>query len=181
MQRREKKAKLEERFIDCNDLFQNNDGIWLYNNHPYTGACESYENGVIQTYSEFTNGKMKYFFPNGQIEEELEWVNGVVNGTVKYFHSNGQLSEEGQVIKDSKEGVWKSYYANVQLKNLENWKNGQMNDSTYSYFKNGNMHSKGIFINGKENGRWIMYDSISGEIDGYLFYKNGIPIKAEKK
>lgn len=98
----EKKAKLEERFIDCNDLFQNNDGIWLYNNHPYTGACESYENGVIQTYSEFTNGKMKYFFPNGQIEEELEWVNGVVNGTVKYFHSNGQLSEEGQVIKDSK-------------------------------------------------------------------------------
>lgn len=86
-----------------------------------------------------------------------------------------------KLLKIQKEGVWKSYYANGQLKNLENWKNGQMNDSTYSYFKNGNMHSKGIFINGKENGRWIMYDSISGEIDSYLFYKNGIPIKAEKK
>lgn len=88
--------------------------------------------------------------------------------------------KRAKLLKIQKEGVWKSYYANGQLKNLENWKNGQMNDSTYSYFKNGNMHSKVIFINGKENGRWIMYDSISGEIDSYLFYKNGIPIKAEK-
>ncbi|SNR79769.1 MORN repeat variant [Maribacter sedimenticola] len=181
----EKKVKLAEGVVDCNDLFQNNEGTWFLNNQPYTGTCESYENGVIQSYSEFkdglVNGKMKYFFPNGQVEEEVEWTNGLANGKVKYYHENGQVAELGQVENESKEGIWKVYYPNGQLKNLENWKNGQLQDSVYSYFENGNMHSKGIFVNGKEDGRWVMFDSISGDVDGYLYYENGEAIRAEKK
>ena len=183
--KQEKKVIMAEAVIDCNDLLQNNEGTWLLNNTPYTGICESYENGIIQSYSEFKNGlingKMKYFFPNGQVEEEVEWRNGIANGTVKYFYENGQLAEHGQVVNESKEGIWKVYHPNGQLKSLENWKNGQMQDSAFSYFENGNMHSKGVFVSGKEDGRWVMYDSINGEIDGYLYYENGQAIRVEQK
>ncbi len=178
------KAQSENGTTDCNDLVEIS-GKWLLNNKPYTGNCENYENGILRSYAEFQNGlvhgEMKYYFANGKVEEIVEWEKGKANGKVKYFYQNGQLSEEGQVTDNSKEGTWKSYHANGKLKNHENWKNNQMQDSVFSYFANGNLHSKGIFINGKEDGRWIMYDSISGKIDGYLIYKNGEPIKAEKK
>ncbi len=183
--KQEKKVVPNEGVVDCNDLFQNNNGTWSLNDKPYTGICESYENGVIQSYSEFKdgliNGKMKYFFPNGQVEEEVEWNNGIANGTVKYYYENGQLAEEGQVSNESKEGIWKSYYPNGKPKNLENWKNNMLQDSVFSYFGNGKLQSEGTFINGKEDGRWVMYDSISGKIDGYLYYENGEAVKAEKK
>ncbi|MCF6295659.1 MAG: toxin-antitoxin system YwqK family antitoxin [Flavobacteriaceae bacterium] len=183
--KQEKKVTLQKDVVDCNNLAQNNTGTWLLDDKPYTGICESYENGIIQSYAEFKdgliNGKMKYFFPNGKVEEEVEWTNGIANGKVKYFYENGQLAEEGQVTNESKEGTWKSYYPNGHLKNLENWKNNQMQDSVFSYFENGNLHSKGVFVNGKEDGRWVMYDSISGKIDGYLYYENGKAVKAEKK
>lgn len=171
--------------VNCTNLSQDINGVWLLNNAPYTGKCESTVNGVMESYCEFedglVSGKMKYFFPNGQVQEEVQWANGVANGGVKYFYENGQLKEEGQVIKGSKEGVWKNYHSNGELMNSENWINNLMEDSVFSFFENGNRHSKGVFVNGKEDGRWVMYDSLSGAIDGYLFYENGIIVKTEKE
>ncbi len=172
-----------DEIIDCAKLIEI-DGKWLLNHKPYTGNCESYEHGKLQSYAEFKNGHvhgtMIYYFPNGQENEIVQWTEGIANGSVKYFYENGQLAEEGQVIQNSKEGIWKSYHPNGNPKALENWKNNVIQDSVFSYFANGNLHSKGIFIDGKEHGRWIMYDSISGKIDGYLLYENGKPIAVEK-
>lgn len=154
-----------------------------------------FDNGKI-------NGHLISYYPNGVIEEDSEWKNGKRTGTtlnyyesseisikttgvsenkgkmtgyINYFYKSGVLSEEGQVIDDSKEGVWKVYHENGKLMSYENWKNNAMIDSSFGYFSNGNLKMKGFWVDGIQEGKWMFYDSISGEFDGYLIYLNGIP------
>jgi antitoxin component YwqK of YwqJK toxin-antitoxin module len=173
----------ENKNIGCEKLYESKN-LWLLNNIPYTGICENHENGILEYYSEFEGGLMKrttQVYPNGQPEEIVEWNNGKPNGQVKYFHKNGQISLEGQLVNDSKEGIWKTYYQSGQLESVENWKENQMQDSVFGYFENGNLEIIGFFLNDKQDGRWIMYDSANGEVDGYLYYNNGKVINGKEK
>jgi antitoxin component YwqK of YwqJK toxin-antitoxin module len=161
----------------------------------------SFINGKLQ-------GHMLSYFPSGNLDEDSKWINGemidsVINyyesgelsgitsavkivdgkssGYIKYYYKSGQLSEEGEVVNENKVGVWKVYHKNGEIMTIEKWKNNMQTDSSYGYYENGQLQMKGSFVNGKQEGKWIFYDSLTGNIDGYLFYENGIVKKGLKQ
>jgi len=174
-------------YCDCNDLLQDSiENIWYYENLAYTGKCISYnKQGIKESESEFCNGKMHgitaFYYGNGNIMEQVEWENGQPDGKVIYYYKNGDTSEYGLVEKGEKVGVWKSFYDNGNIMTIEKWQNNFMVDSSVGYFENGNIELKGFWIDGKANGIWTFYDSITGQIDGYMRYENDSVIEIIEK
>lgn len=166
-----------ETICNCEELIDTN-GEWQKDDKAFTGKCKSYfPDGNIESEADFISGKIHghliSYYPNGNVMEDVEYKNSIVSGQMKYYHENGQVSEEGEAINGSKEGGWKVYYENGQLMAFESWKNNLMVDSSIGYFRNGNLQIEGFWVNGKEEGKWTFYDSITGNIDGYLIFENG--------
>lgn len=166
---------------NCNELYESDSG-WRKDGKLFTGSCISYfPDGKVESVAEFVDGKihghLKVYFRNGKLAEDKEYKNDVLSGKVKFYHENGKLAEEGNVIANSKEGLWKVYYESGQLMTLENWKHNLMADSSIGYFRNGSLQIKGFWVNGKEEGEWTFYDSITGEVDGFLHFENGVLIE----
>ena len=165
-------------YCDCNDILQDTiANIWYFENLPYSGECMSYfESGLKEYESAFINGKMHglniMYYKNGNVMEIVEWKQGQPDGDVIYLSENGDTSECGMVVKGTKTGRWKYFYESGKLKGIENLINNVLEDSSIGYFENGNIEMRGFWINGKANGLWTFYDSITGNIDGYLRYEN---------
>lgn len=162
--------------VDCTRLGFEQD-LWTLNGEPFSGPCKHYENGVIQSLGSFNNGKLHgkqdTHYPNGNLFESVEYTNGTPNGQVKYYHEEGQLDQEGRVENGLKEGIWKFHHNNGNVYQVENWKNNVRQDSIYTYAVNGNLIIRGFMLDGLEEGKWTFLDSITGEIDGYSFFKGG--------
>jgi antitoxin component YwqK of YwqJK toxin-antitoxin module len=102
----------------------------------------------------------------------IEYQIETPHGKFEYYYMSGGLWEEGYIKHGKKEGEWRVYYENGMLMTIENWKDNVMNDSAFGYFGSGQLQMVGFYINGKMDGRWEFYDSISGNLDGYLIYQN---------
>ncbi len=147
-----------------------------------------YSNGNLEEDSKWINGKMidtvVNYYETGQLSVltvEVDVTNGKNSGYARYFYKSGILSEEGRIKDNKKEGVWKVYHENGKLMSFENWKNDLQVDSSYGYYENGQLQMKGNFLEGKFEGKWTFYDSLTGEISGYLLYEDGIVNKKKSK
>ena len=60
---------------------------------------------------------------NGQLQQELNFIDGLQEGLSKSYHENGQLSSEGIYKNGEIEGVWKFYYENGQIRLEKSEKN----------------------------------------------------------
>jgi|SRR5882672_548779 len=102
-----------------------------------------HENGVMQQYGAYTDGKLsghwRYWDELGQLEREGDYDQGLREGDWKEFHpgeipksagffhvglaegpwklwhENGQLQGEGEFINNMRNGVWKFYLPNGEL------------------------------------------------------------------
>ena len=64
---------------------------------------------VIQgeTKSGKREGKWTSFFPNGKIQSECYYVNGLNHGPTRVYLENGKLLYEGEYINGKKAGNWR--------------------------------------------------------------------------
>ena len=70
-------------------------------------------------------GIYKSYWENGQLEVEVNYINGLMNGIYKSYWNNGQLWEEVNYIDGKKEGIYKSYYQNGKLWQEVNYIDGE--------------------------------------------------------
>jgi antitoxin component YwqK of YwqJK toxin-antitoxin module len=156
-----------------------------------------HENGIIAQEKTFnvagkTEGTVKYFYSNGQVELEFNTSNGNAKGTATRYWPNGEVKEiitfdaEGNGtsggIKDPKKpmpvldedkGVGKGVSV-VGVENAAQGKGKSIVDGNHkTYDKNKNILMDGEFKDGKLwNGKHYIYDNF-GLLERIEIYKNG--------
>lgn len=88
-----------------------------------------YESGkikwIVDLKDSIREGEAKFFFENGSLEEERNYVNGKVNGLIKKYNEQGKLSETINVMEGKREGPTSLFdSAGVYLTDLD-YKNGK--------------------------------------------------------
>ncbi len=74
--------------------------------HYYSsGKIES----IIPTYNKIPEGNARYYFEDGNLKEEKEYVSGRIEGVVKLYHATGKLKELYTIENGKREGP-ASYY-----------------------------------------------------------------------
>jgi antitoxin component YwqK of YwqJK toxin-antitoxin module len=135
------------------------DGEWIY----------YYETGEVEE-GNYKGGE--YYIINRWNEDgELLIKDG--NGKVPFYYENGQILLE-EYYKDGKEDGYKeyTYYENGQISLEEYYKDGEKNGKFIFYDENNWIKWVGYYKDGKEDGEWIYYDE-NEKIIRKGNYKNG--------
>jgi TonB family protein len=98
-------------------------------------ANDYYKNGNIQMTGIYTNKKgtlregfFKYFFENGNVKSEGNYIKNEHNGNWKNYLENGTLDSEGEYVKGKKNGDWIWLTENGKICAKENYiKNKRIN------------------------------------------------------
>ncbi len=131
---------------DINEKQIITDGFGTYISYFPNGTSIS-EMGEIK--NGYKNGLWQmYFESNGNVNQELLYVDGKMEGHQKFYFESGNLYLEGLMKNDLKEGEWKWYY------------------------ENGNLSSTVSYVNDKKEGTQILW-SEAGEKVKVEEYKNG--------
>jgi antitoxin component YwqK of YwqJK toxin-antitoxin module len=105
------------------------------------------------------------FFSNGNLEYEVEYVNGKLDGVSKVWLEDGTLYSISKYSNNQPHGIWKKFHPNGKLMFEVNYEYGQKHGVERWHYENGNLKSEQEFdydISISEITRW--------NIDGTLIY-----------
>jgi len=156
----------------------------------------------VKFHNDKENGLWQSWHPNGQLREQLLYVNGVQEGEVRNWYSNGQLQMEGEKQHGEFNGICKTYYEGGNVQTIVDTKLGKFNGELLRFYENGNKKEKCIYImdmpegkcvewyengqqrvefnftNGKFDGEWTLWD-LEGNVVKHGVYKDGELIKGD--
>lgn len=89
-------------------------------------------------YPQAQDGLIKNYYPNGNVESEINFNNNIREGEAKFYYEDGALKEERLYINGRVEGLVKNYYTNGNLKELINIENGKREGPTSIFDEEGN-------------------------------------------
>lgn len=88
-----------------------------------------YENGQIWIECEYLNGKLNglynEWYPNGKKKTELTYIKGKINGTEKIWDEDGVISKTIEYKEGNKDGYFITYYTNGRPVRKDLYKNDQ--------------------------------------------------------
>jgi len=134
----------------------NNDVIFL-NDKKYTGflyelspqkdtvLIEGYINGLL-------NGVCKKWYPNRQLREERNYLNGQKHGKQVSYWENGHKRFEFVAVNDAYEGELKEWSRNGKLYHLATYVNGQEEGPQKMWYDNGKIRANYVILKGKRYG-----------------------------
>jgi antitoxin component YwqK of YwqJK toxin-antitoxin module len=141
---------------------------YIYKNDTIIGE------GIILPDGTF-DGHWKYFYSNGNLKSEGDYINGTKNGIWTFYYSDGKKQQVGKYKNEIPTGEWKWYYPNGNIRKIEYYKNGKLEGSQIEYDEQGNEIAKGDYYNGVREGDWFYHVGDYKETGQYtLGYKNGI-------
>lgn len=82
------------------------------------------------------NGKVTFYYKNGNPSFLLNYKKGVINGVKKAFHETGELKSIIRYKDGKQEGVWKTFYKNGKIKTKGKYKNGEKVGVWKTFYKN---------------------------------------------
>lgn len=107
-------------------------------------------------------GKWLYFFSDGKLLSEENYVDGYLDGELKNFYTNQKLTEVTEYKKGKKHGVSKIYAEDGVLIEEVMYADGLKNGEGKYFDLKGNLKEKGMYKDDKRVGKWEFY--IDGEI-----------------
>ncbi len=107
-------------------------------------------------------GKWTYYFTNGKIFSEEEYINGKLDGVLKNYYSNGKITLECLYKNGKKNGYSKTYTDTGVLIEEVSYLNGKLDGEGKYYDLKGELKEKGRYKEGKRDGKWEFY--MDGEI-----------------
>ena len=102
-------------------------------------------------------GKGKVYSESGKLTGEGSMAKGKFVGYWKFYFDNGLVSEEGEYVNDFykgvvKKGIWKAYYESGKIKTITDYgANGSANPSVDTYDEKGNKKRSGGLWGDKKN------------------------------
>ena len=111
---------------------------------------------MLDSNNQPANGMVKVLFPNGTVQKEIPYEDGIKNRTESWYYSNGNK------------------------RFVVHWKNGKYNGTLEEYREDGTPRKIRTYENGIKNGKLIQYHS-NGEEKWTVFYKNGEETQEEAR
>lgn len=128
----------------------------------------SYEKGANVPFT----GKAFAYFPDGDVQTEIEYKDGIPNGEIKSWSKKDVKQVEGFVDNGKRTGTWKLYFESGKLKKQATYQNDIENGEEIFWFENGNLQKKGSYTNGRLNGKYEWYFE-NGQKKQEGFFVNG--------
>jgi antitoxin component YwqK of YwqJK toxin-antitoxin module len=159
-------------FIDATGKKQ---GKWvLYGKHK-PGQCytpvQVAESGKYQENRK--TGEWLEYFCNGNIKNQVNFVNGRQDGKAIVYYENGKLKEEGNWKNNRWVGNYKLYYENGQLQHDFTYSVAGKREGLSTYIHpNGKVAIKGVFKDGKESGLFQEWNE-DGKLKAEKNYADG--------
>ena len=131
----------------------------------------------LGTSKEFVlNGAQKFYYINGKISRQINWLEGKKNGLETFWYKSGQRRQELTWKLGKKDGIESCWFENGKQESITNWVENQANGEMLNYHENGLKKDqlewdKDILIN--ERTSW----NDQGVVIAKCEYKNGEPFK----
>ena len=149
-----------------------------YSEGKWNGVTEwLYPNGDLATKTIHKDGMLIFeeqFYPNGGLhkKEEYEVYPQPIDGVLTTYYPNGNIEFEINFLNGEKNGQWTEYFRNGSIKFIYQYED---NKRVYEkgFFKNGNPHFEHNLVNLEIDGQRKVY-SENGELLFIEQYKEGI-------
>ena len=108
-------------------------------------------------------GKVKWYYENGNISQIANYSNGVLNGNREIFYENGKLQNKRIYSKGKLNGAWEAYYKDGQMVEKGNYEENLKEGVWETFYTNGKSKERGKYIFDKRVDIWTTnyYDGIS--------------------
>ena len=122
-------------------------------------------------------GIWKRYYPNGNPQSEIEYVNGRPKGKYVIYYENGKKEEEGNWNRNKNTGEFKRFYENGQvMQHFKFAENGKRNGEQLYYYENGKVEVQVSMVDGKENGALKRFFP-NGELKSEMVVNMGVADK----
>ncbi len=130
---------------------------------------ESYQ---INRKSGKKEGLYKHFYPNGKLNEEATYKDGMLDGYRKLYREDGSLEIHENYLSGAFQGEFTSYYPNGKLNVIGKYLNNEMTGLWKRYYDSGELMEETLFSENEENGPFKEYYK-NGKIKTEGTYLNG--------
>ena len=162
---------LEEEVHENNEIQKN-----IFKNEEIVQQDVYTKNKILKAtifFLENEKTKIITYHKNGNKQEEVFSINGLLDGEAFIYYPSGKL-ENKSFFKDGKrEGESLTYYENGKLKKKILYKNGMKNGIAIVYYENGMIEEKAYFVDDKKENERLYYDK-KGNLIKTEIYKNGV-------
>ena len=104
--------------------------------------------------------------------KEINYKNGQKSGSYKYFYPNGKLGIDGNYVSDKLEGEINLYYENGKLFGIRLYKNDLKTGKHTYFYPNGNLKLEQNFLDGVKEGLYQKFYE-NGKIQEIFHSQNG--------
>ena len=162
---------LEEEVHENNEIKKN-----IFKNEEIVQQDVYTKNKILKAtifFLENEKTKIITYHKNGNKQEEVFSINGLLDGEAFIYYPSGKL-ENKSFFKDGKrEGESLTYYENGKLKKKILYKNGMKNGIAIIYYENGMIEEKAYFVDDKKENERLYYDK-KGNLIKTEIYKNNV-------
>jgi antitoxin component YwqK of YwqJK toxin-antitoxin module len=138
-----------------------------------------YPGGQAKSVKQFAGNKpldtWKFYWENGQIQQEIPHEAGLLNGTLTTYYQNGQIESQQDYRKGRKTGTAYTYYPSGQTKSETKYYYGVQQGPYKEFYENGETKVVGEYSGGKKTGAWKHFDA-KGNITDEKTYKEGLEV-----
>ena len=119
------------------------------------------------------DGEAFIYYPSGKLKEKDFFKNGKSEGESIIYYENGNVKQKSTFKNDNREGDLFIYYPSGKLLQKRNFINGKAEGELVEYYENGVVKEKAYFINDKQEKEHFFYDE-KGNLVKTDIYKNGV-------
>jgi len=116
---------------------------------------------------------------DGSVRIREPFQNGELHGVVRSYYSNGNVSEEVKWLQNEKNGSWKQYYENGSVRLESNYNKDSLNGRYELYYADSTLKVKGTYLDNRKNETWSFFDEKGSEVY-YIEYLLGKAVDQEK-
>lgn len=128
--------------------------------HKAVDFAEQYdlESYQLKRQSGKTDGFQYQYFPDGSIQAESRWWQGLPDGDVVLLYEGGKRKEEGKFESGKLQGDYKTYYPDGQLESHYNYFYGKASGLARIYYPGGQVKIETIWNRGKQTILYRVFD-----------------------
>lgn len=122
------------------------------------------------------NGNFTFYYKNGNIKSEGEYILGRKEGEYKWYYENGNIEAVENHFKGLLNGKYTQYFINGNINYIVNYKNDKLDGEAIYYHENGEKSQFGIFKNNTKIGKWDYWYG-DGKYASYEIYQSKFEVE----
>lgn len=116
----------------------------------------------------------RYYNPDGTINYDEYYQNGLKNGRCRQYYPDGKLLESAPFTNGKLHGAVIQFFPEGLNKSVVNFNSGIQDGDLKVFYPSGKKRLEGKYANGLKEGEWIFYGE-NGKITQRIRYVKGVP------